>query len=171
MLFVHAGEPPKTTSVDIFNSIQTVIDYGLPFYKFQGCVHPPDRYNLCTMNENGIVEELREKIERRHRDALAALDILETYLRETVVPTPPQASSSVKKGARRMSKRTGRIGTYREQVLRVLDATWMTVDEIATKAELDPKRVRGVVYAIHRDSWGIAARRTKRGAIFHRSDA
>ena len=115
------------------------------------------------MNESGLIQSLKAKIEARHVEAVRALQVLEVYLRECQVPTP----ESLKIPAKKHGKRRGH-GTFRDRVTVVLSDTWSTVDEIARAAGLEVQAVRGVLYAANREELGIEARRTERGAEFRR---
>jgi len=98
---------------------------------------------------NQLVLELRERIDAKHREALAALDKLAAYLEEIAVSHRTNGMD-VADGLQRLLPLGQVVATdlsIRGRVLNVLRHGDATVASIAERTRLEKRQVRGVVNA------------------------
>jgi predicted Rossmann fold nucleotide-binding protein DprA/Smf involved in DNA uptake len=92
-----------------------------------------------------IIEQLREQVEAKHKEALAAIETLAAYLSSS-----PTEAVTVRTTAEIVEQKLAGTyeGTNREMVLAVLKKGWQTVDELCKQTGLNAKQVHGVLHAI-----------------------
>src|SRR5437660_2256188 len=88
------------------------------------------------------VQELRERIDAKHRRALEALSELEGYLAERESAHADNGAVSTRR--RKYQRKPG--STIRDKVLAVI-SKWATVDQVCEETGLTVKQVRGVLHA------------------------
>ncbi len=79
-----------------------------------------------------LIQNLQEKIDQQHQEALRALAVLKKYFAES-------PNGQVQSPDRKVS--------FKDQVLNAIREDWLTVTAIAETTGLTIKRVRGVVNA------------------------
>ena len=94
-----------------------------------------------------LITDLRKKIDSHHEDAIRALGILKGYLASESLPSVNGHSSKRAEKKNRLKTRTGKRGSFREAVSKVIKNTWASIEKIATETGLTSARVRGVVNA------------------------
>src|SRR5208337_466978 len=92
-----------------------------------------------------FVDQIEERIEAKHREAIHALHVLRSYLTECAVPEAEKATNGTATRIRTRPVRpeaTG--GSIRERVFSAI-SDWATVKEIVSATGLRSKQVRGVL--------------------------
>jgi hypothetical protein len=98
------------------------------------------------MADNSFVDELREQINKKHREALHALEIIAAYLDEPVnKATEKHRQESESQGDNESSVASGE--TRVDRVLQVIVDTFKTVEDIASETKLAENAVRAVLYS------------------------
>lgn len=88
------------------------------------------------------LSELKENIDRKHQEALRALEVLKEYLANSQPAQKDQDNNYLVQTRAPVGKTT-----YRDQVLQMLKTGWITVRGIKNLTGLDEKRIRGVLYS------------------------
>jgi hypothetical protein len=88
-----------------------------------------------------LIDQLREKIDAEHKEAMKALERLAAYL-------PNGSAGASKHGLRTDGTPVSRgQGSQRDLILAVIQSDWATADVISERSGLTKKQVQGVVNA------------------------
>jgi hypothetical protein len=92
-----------------------------------------------------IVDQLREKIDSEHKEALEALARVTAYLRRTETTPPTRRTKSGKSSKAAVSNNGS--GSIRGRVLPLIAKDWWSVRALVEKTGLTVRQVRGVLNA------------------------
>lgn len=89
----------------------------------------------------GILDDIREKVEAEHLEAIRALQVLERYLTQSTAKAGIDGSAKAEVADQPEGKKT----SIKEQVLAVIRTRWASTAEIHQVTGLNPKQIRGVL--------------------------
>ncbi|MCH8047469.1 MAG: hypothetical protein IID44_27560 [Planctomycetes bacterium] len=102
---------------------------------------------MTGLNEQHLLQKMRNQVDDRHRAATRAIRILEEYLCSQQ-PASSGTRDSVDLGTLNDLLRHMRgDASMRKRVLASISDGWMTVAEISKETHLSEKQIRGVLYS------------------------